>query len=120
MNKRRATNLDAVCGEPTGFIDRPCVLNGVEGAYAVRVTGECMQPRYEPGWLVYVNPVERVSPGRDVVVYRKGDTEGLIKQFVGWDCDDLVLSQYNPIGTIRIPRDKVAMCNLVVGARHEG
>ena len=39
----------------------------------------------------------------------------LIKQFVGWEGDTLVLRQLNPPDTLRIPRDQVRECHLVVG-----
>ena len=116
----KRTMLDAICGPAIGFTDRPPVLKGVDGGYAVRVIGQCMKPRYEPGWLVYIDPNRRLKAGRDVVVYRHGDPEGLIKRFVGWEDHELVLYQFNPTGTIRIPRDNVAMCNLIVGASHDG
>jgi phage repressor protein C with HTH and peptisase S24 domain len=111
--------LDAICGLPVGFTNRPSVLRGVNGAYAVRVLGDCMRPVYEPGWLVYVDPKQRAVHGRDVIVYRKGDTAGLIKRFVAWGDDELVLCQLNPEATIRIPVDEVAMCNLIVGVSYE-
>jgi phage repressor protein C with HTH and peptisase S24 domain len=111
--------LDAVAGTPIGFTDCPRVLKGVAGAYAVRVTGDCMQPVYAPGSLVYVHPSRRPAYGQDVVIYRKGETEGLIKRYVGRGYDELVLFQFNPGTTIRIPLKEVAMCNLVVGVSHE-
>ena len=57
--------------------------------------------------------------GRDVVVY-KADNAVLIKQFVGWEGDTLVLRQLNPPDTLRVPRDQVRECHLVVGADQEG
>ena len=44
----------------------------------------------------------------------------LIKQFVGWDNDTLVLRQLNPAQDLRIPRVEVRECHLVVGADQEG
>jgi hypothetical protein len=44
----------------------------------------------------------------------------LIKQFIGWSDDVLVLRQLNPEATLRIPRDEVAECHLVVGVDQEG
>jgi hypothetical protein len=44
----------------------------------------------------------------------------LIKQFVRWDGDALVLHQLNPPGDLRIPRDGVLECHLVVGVDQEG
>jgi phage repressor protein C with HTH and peptisase S24 domain len=104
---------------PIGYTPRPANLGGVRAAYAIYMVGDSMEPRYEPGWLLHVNPFKPPTRGRDVVVY-KIDQAVLIKQFVGWEGDTLVLRQLNPPGTLRIPRDQVRECHLVVGADQEG
>jgi len=104
---------------PIGYTPRPANLNGVRSAYAIYMVGDSMEPRYEPGWLLHVNPFKPPIRGRDVVVYKAGQAV-LIKQFVGWEGDTLVLRQLNPPTTLRIPRDQVHECHLVVGADQEG
>jgi phage repressor protein C with HTH and peptisase S24 domain len=104
---------------PIGYTPRPANLGGVRSAYAIYMLGDSMEPRYEPGWLLHVNPFKPPTRGRDVVVY-KADNAVLIKQFVGWDGDTLVLRQLNPTDTLRIPRGEVRECHLVVGADQEG
>jgi len=104
---------------PIGHTPRPANLNGVRGAYAIYMIGDSMEPRYEQGWLLHVNPFKPPTRGRDVVVYKK-DKAALIKQFVGWERDALVLRQLNPAQELRIPRDDVAECHLVVGVDQEG
>jgi phage repressor protein C with HTH and peptisase S24 domain len=98
---------------------RPANLNGVRGAYAIYMVGDSMEPRYEQGWLLHVNPFKPPTRGRDVVVYKKGDAV-LIKQFVRWEGDALVLRQLNPGEELRVPRDEVMECHLVVGVDQEG
>jgi len=44
----------------------------------------------------------------------------LIKQFVAWSDDTLVLRQLNPDETLRIPRGEVVECHLIVGVDQEG
>ena len=44
----------------------------------------------------------------------------LIKQFLRWEGDALVLRQLNPEREIRIPRGEVSECHLVVGVDQEG
>ena len=66
-----------------------------------------------------MNPVKPPTRGRDVVVYKKNQAV-LIKQFVGWSDDALVLRQLNPDETLRIPRHEVVECHLVVGVDQEG
>ncbi len=104
---------------PIGYTPRPANLGGVRSAYAIYMVGDSMEPRYQPGWLLHVNPFKPPTRGRDVVVYKEGQAV-LIKQFVGWDGDTLVLHQLNPPDTLRIPRDQVRECHLVVGADQEG
>src|SRR5215467_6192964 len=102
---------------PIGYTARPANLSGVRSAYAIYMVG--MMPRYEPGWLLHVNPFKPPIRGRDVVVYKEGQAV-LIKQFVGWEGDTLVLRQLNPPATLQIPRDQVRECHLVVGSDQEG
>jgi len=104
---------------PIGYTARPANLNGVRGAYAIYMVGDSMEPRYEQGWLLHVNPFKPPTRGRDVVVY-KTDQAVLIKQFVRWDSDALLLRQLNPPQEIRIPREEVQECHLVVGVDQEG
>ena len=104
---------------PIGHTPRPASLAGVRSAYAIYMVGDSMEPRYQQGWLLHVNPFKPPTRGRDVVVYKQGQAV-LIKQFVGWEGDTLVLRQFNPPDTLRIPRDQVRECHLVVGADQEG
>jgi phage repressor protein C with HTH and peptisase S24 domain len=104
---------------PIGYTSRPANLGGVRSAYAIYMVGDSMEPRYEPGWLLHVNPFKPPTRGRDVVVYKQGQSV-LIKQFVGWEGDTLVLRQLNPPETLRIRRDQVRDCHLVVGTDQEG
>ena len=104
---------------PIGYTPRPANLAGVRDAYAIYMVGDSMEPRYLGGWLLHVNPFKPPTRGRDVVVY-KTDQAVLIKQFVGWNDDALILRQLNPDETFRIPRDEVAECHLIVGVDQEG
>lgn len=104
---------------PIGYTTRPSNLSGVRAAYAIYMVGDSMEPRYEPGWLLHINPFKPPTRGRDVVVYKRGQAV-LIKQFVGWEADILVLRQLNPPVTLRIPRDEVEECHLIVGTDQEG
>jgi phage repressor protein C with HTH and peptisase S24 domain len=104
---------------PIGYTPRPASLSGVRSAYAIYMLGDSMEPRYEQGWLLHINPFKPPTRGRDVVVHKQGQSV-LIKQFVGWEGDVLVLRQLNPPDTLRIPRSEVLECHLVVGTDQEG
>jgi phage repressor protein C with HTH and peptisase S24 domain len=103
---------------PIGYTPRPANLSGVREAYAIYMVGDSMEPRYEQGWLLHINPFKPPKRGRDVVVYKQGQAV-LIKQFVGWEGDNLVLRQFNPPLTLRIPRGEVRECHLIVGAAYD-
>jgi phage repressor protein C with HTH and peptisase S24 domain len=104
---------------PIGYTPRPANLAGVRAAYAIYMVGDSMDPRYEAGWLLHVNPFKPPVKGRDVIVHKQGGAV-VIRQFVGWEGDMLVLRQLNPSDTLRIPRDEVRECHLVVGVDQEG
>lgn len=101
-----------------GAIDwtfRPADLAGVRDAFAVYVTGTSMVPKYQDGDLVYVHPSR--PPRRDrFVLVETSDHRGLIKQFIKWDEDMLVLRQLNPEDTIRLPRARVLRVMLIIGS----
>ena len=104
---------------PIGYTPRPANLGGVRGAYAIYMVGDSMEPRYQQGWLLHVNPFKPPTHGRDVVVFKQGQAV-LIKQFVRWENDALVLCQLNPPEELRVPREDVLECHLVVGVDQEG
>ena len=104
---------------PIGQTSRPANLAGVRDAYAIYMTGGSMEPRYEQGWLLHVNPLKPPIRGRDVVVYKK-DQSVLIKQFISWNDKELVLRQFNPEEILRIAREDVVECHRIVGVDQEG
>ncbi|HEX5934218.1 MAG TPA: S24 family peptidase, partial [Pseudorhizobium sp.] len=60
-------------GSEVGRVFTPPMLEGVEGAYAVRVYGTSMEPRYFAGETVWINPREPVRAGDDVIVQMLAD-----------------------------------------------
>jgi phage repressor protein C with HTH and peptisase S24 domain len=68
---------------------------------------------------LHVNPFKPPTRGRDVVVYKK-DQSVLIKQFLGWERDTLVLRQLNPPEELRFAGEEVQECHLIVGVDQEG
>ena len=107
-------------GEAHEYIHTPPQLTGVRNAYAVYVSGESMVPRFEPGWLVHVNPNRPVTVGASVVVQVRPEHEDgpplcYIKDFVRKTAAQLVLRQYNPAGEITFPLPRVIAVHRVVG-----
>jgi phage repressor protein C with HTH and peptisase S24 domain len=82
-------------GGPGETTPRPPVLEGVKGAFAVWCQGSSMEPKYEPGQRLYVHPNKPLRKNCFVVV-RKKNGKGLIKQFLGFEGDRLILRQLSP------------------------
>lgn len=87
-------------GSEIARVFTPPMLEGVEGAYAVRVYGTSMEPRYFAGETVWINPREPVRQGDDVIVQLVTDSdderETYIKRFVSKSSKLTRLYQYNP------------------------
>lgn len=87
-------------GQVLGFVARPESLADNPRAYATYVHGDSMEPRYEAGILVLVNPDKGYRKG-DYVVAQVYDNDGdppfgYVKKFVSFNGDELVLEQLNP------------------------
>ena len=107
-------------GQIHEYIERPPQLAGVRNAYGVYVTGDSMMPRFEPGWLLHINPNRPVTVGASVVVQVRPEQENslplcYIKEFVRRTPTLLVLRQYNPPGEIEWPLPRVIAIHRVVG-----
>ncbi|MFC5760553.1 S24 family peptidase [Rhizobium sp. GCM10022189] len=87
-------------GAEVGRLFVPPMLEGVEGAYAVRVYGTSMEPRFKAGETVWINPNEPVRAGDDVIVQvltdEENDRESYIKEFRSQSHKVTRLWQHNP------------------------
>ncbi|MBB4063648.1 XRE family transcriptional regulator [Gellertiella hungarica] len=87
-------------GAEVGRLFVPPMLEGVEGAYAVRVYGTSMEPRFKAGETVWINPNEPVRTGDDVVVQivtdEENGRESYIKEFRSQSSKVTRLWQHNP------------------------
>lgn len=100
-----ATPVDRV-RRPDGLIDRP-------RAFALKVIGSSMAPRYEPGDVITVDPDQPAAVGADIVVALGGDGAAgrclLLKRLVQRTPTRLRLAQFNPPrDDILLPRARVA------------
>jgi phage repressor protein C with HTH and peptisase S24 domain len=109
-------------GSEVGRVFTPPMLEGVEGAYAVRVYGTSMEPRYFAGETVWINPREPVRAGDDVVVQLltevEHERESYIKKFVSKSAKVTRLYQYNPdegeANELEYPSDRVFSVHKIV------
>lgn len=103
------------------MIEAPAVIGDVQDAYAVYVVGESMEPRYEPGEIVFVHPRLPVRRGDYVLVQvaqdeNDGLIEGFIKKFESISDATLVVSQFNPKKEIRFARNRVRAVHKIVSS----
>ncbi|MCK5934471.1 MAG: helix-turn-helix transcriptional regulator [Fulvimarina manganoxydans] len=124
--------LGQIAGGPNGRfilngaeIDRlfcPPNLLGVEGAYAVKIFGTSMEPRFRAGEAVWINPHEPVRKGDDVVLQlltEDGErSEAYIKEFVSRSSKLLRLFQHNPeegeTNELEFPEERVFSVHKIV------
>ncbi|GHF25017.1 hypothetical protein GCM10017044_19740 [Kordiimonas sediminis] len=100
---------------PIDWTYRPPSLATARDAFAVYVTGSSMEPKYRPGDLVYIDPRKKLIPGRYVLV-ETSDHAGLIKEYVGWHNNMLILKQLNPASELSFPRQNVRNIMLIIGS----
>lgn len=100
-------------------IPAPPVLESVRDGYAVYVTGESMEPRYYAGEALYIDPRRPVRRHDFVVVQfypnEAGENpQGIVKQFINWTANKLVLQQFNPAKRLELDKKRVKSVHRVV------
>lgn len=87
-----------ISSDPIGWLSRPRWLDGRDEAYAVRVIGTSMVPRYEPGEVVYVDPNEPLQREKDAIFVNdaEGEFRASIKRLVRWENHQWYIRQFNP------------------------
>lgn len=98
---------------PDGWVE---YWTGDPQAYALRIKGDSMHPRYRAGEFVVITPSIEASPGRDVVV-KLFDGRCLLKQ-LNWIRDDeaQLLSINNDYAPMTIELAKIECINRVAGS----
>lgn len=107
---------------------RPPRLSGRRDAYGAFVQGTSMQPRYDPGDPVAVDPRAPLHIGDDVIVQLYADDEedagdqprvamALIKQLVKRSASWVELRQFEPAMTFRIEMRRIAAIHRIVPRR---
>lgn len=107
-------------GQVVEYVERPPSLGGARNAYGIYVQGESMSPRFEPGWLVLVNPSRPIRKGDNVVIQLKGPDEhapplAYLKVFESRTPNNLIVRQFNPARMLEWPLSDVISVHRVVG-----
>lgn len=92
----------SVNGQTIDYKRRPPGLMSNRAAFAIRVIGESMYPRYEEGQLIYVDPKRPPRIGDDVLIELKPERGGepgaaYIKRLLAKTPTKLRLGQFNPV-----------------------
>lgn len=99
-------------------VPAPAALLAVRNAYAVRVAGESMEPRYEDGETVFVDPTRRTVRGDYVIAQVRAEEHGLAfaycKRFVRRNDKELVLEQFNPPKELRFDNKLVESVHYIL------
>lgn len=104
-------------GETLEMTERPPMLLGVPGAYAVYIDDRSMAPALKPGHLLWVHPKKPARPD-DYVIIQQNDGQAFVKEYVRKTDKHIICRQYNPEGEVRFPVD--SEIHLVVGIRTSG
>lgn len=104
--------------EEIDWVRRPPILESRRDVYAVYISGHSMEPRFEPGDPVIVDPKRAPKPGDDVIVQLTTDGEtvatALIKRLVRQSSNYVELRQYNPPKVFRVDRERVKWLHRVL------
>lgn len=106
---------------PLDFMARPIGVTGRPDLYVVSVSGHSMEPRFDSGRRVLVDPKRSPGVGDDVVVQLRGPTfDGeevrhvLIKQLVRRRPTAVILRQFNPAVEFEVPNEQVSAVHRVM------
>lgn len=101
-------------GTVRGYAMRPESLAGNTEAYAVRVHDESMSNRFEPGWILQVDPWRPVKPGDNVII-ELHDGQAFVKVLKRRTNKIVLCEQFNPRKEIEFKSGDVKNVHLVVG-----
>jgi phage repressor protein C with HTH and peptisase S24 domain len=106
-------------GEPIDFVRRPPGQMSRRGIYCIYAEGSSMEPVYEAGDLIYVDPHRPPWPGRDVVIQLRspgpdGETRCFLKRLVKRSGTQWRVKQFNPEKEIVLEDREVLAIHLVL------
>jgi len=108
--------------DPIDWMQMPGPLQNVRGGFGVYVVGDSMEPRFEQGDLVLVNPTRPPRVGDDLLLGnpQNGATIAMVKRLAGRDDKRLRLKQYNPPREFWVKRADWPQVMVIVGKYSRG
>jgi phage repressor protein C with HTH and peptisase S24 domain len=106
-------------GNPIDFVNRPIGLANRKDAYGIYVQGVSMQPMYDPGDLVYVDPRRPPPAGRDCIIQLRqsepgGEMRFMLKRLVKRNGRKWTFKQYNPEKEIELTDEEILAVHLIL------
>lgn len=111
-------------GEVVQYAKRPVILNGKADAYGLFVSGSSMEPRFDDGDMILIDPKGRERAGDYVVLYLRPDNGEednghaaravLVKKLVRRTATYYELEQFSPAKIFRIPAEEVVRVDRVI------
>ena len=104
--------------EPVAWIPRDTRLEGIREAYGCFVSGDSMEPAYERGNLMLINPTATPGPGDDCLFLREeadGTRHALVKRLVRRNANSWSVRQFNPDRTFSLAHKDWQKAHLVIG-----
>ena len=107
-------------GAVVDMVDRPGALIGARTGYGLFVQSDTMEPRFEPGWLLYIHPGRPVRRGDNVVIKVRGRDEhhpalAYIAVLENRGPSHVEVRQFQPAQTLRWPNEDVVSIHRVIG-----
>jgi phage repressor protein C with HTH and peptisase S24 domain len=104
--------------EPVAWIPRDTRLEGIREAYGCFVAGDSMEPAYERGNLLLVNPTAEPNPGDDCLFLREepdGTRLALVKRLTRRNANAWSVRQFNPPRTLSLAHKEWQKAHVVIG-----
>ena len=110
--------FDLNLGEPVDWVKRPPGATGSK-VYCIYLEGDSMEPRFDAGDPLFVDPVKKPLPGRDVVIQMKPRQDGdaikaFVKQVVSINSDFVEVRQFNPPKKWKIKRSDILSIHAIL------
>lgn len=102
----------------TDKVARPPMLTSAKAAFAIRLRGESMEPRFFPGELLYIDPHRPAIRGRFVLV-EFNDGNAAVRQYIETTKDHVVVKTLNPPREVRYKPGEIKHIHRVVGVVEE-
>jgi phage repressor protein C with HTH and peptisase S24 domain len=103
-------------GSAFEHIETPPVLAKIKDAFAVVVSNDSMEPRYDPGDYLYCHPNQIPKKG-DYVVVALTEQRAVVKRFIRQRPETIELEQLNPFEAFEIKREDVIRLFVIVGTK---